>query len=152
MDQQGELRYTRNGAFTLNGQGDLSTLNGMTVLDNANMPINIVGTTFSVSENGNVYSDGEFVSKLGLVEFDNPAMQLERVSKNAMRPVDPNIAPSPAIDTTIRQRMLEGSNVNTVDSMVELIKISRQNELNSKMVTSIDETLGKAVNEIGRVS
>jgi flagellar basal-body rod protein FlgF len=152
QDEEGNVRYTRNGAFTLNGSGELCTLNGMRVLDDAQNLIVIDGEDFTVNEKGTIFTDGQYVAQLGIVEFSNPALQLQRVSKNLLMPVTPDIYPNVAVNTGIKQGMLEGSNVNTIDGMVELIKINRHNELNSKMLTSVDETLSKAVNEIGRVS
>ena len=52
---------------------------------------------------------------------------------------------------SVAQGMLEGSNVNVVDSMVKMILIQKQYDSSAKAVSSIDETLNKAVNEIGRV-
>lgn len=54
------------------------------------------------------------------------------------------------MDTNIRQGFLEMSNVNIIDEMVKMIEISREFEANQKLLHAADETLSKAVNEIGR--
>lgn len=51
----------------------------------------------------------------------------------------------------VTQGYLEMSNVNMVTEMVDMIAISRAYETNQKMVQAIDQTLDKAVNEIGRL-
>ncbi len=51
----------------------------------------------------------------------------------------------------IAQGALEESNVNLVDEMVNMLSVMRAFETNQKIVQSIDETLGKAANEIGSV-
>lgn len=43
------------------------------------------------------------------------------------------------------------SNVNMVTEMVDMIAVTRAYETNQKMVQTIDQTLDKAVNEIGRL-
>ena len=54
-------------------------------------------------------------------------------------------------DVTVNQGYLEMSNVNMVTEMVDMIAVTRAYETNQKMVQTIDQTLDKAVNEIGRL-
>ena len=56
-----------------------------------------------------------------------------------------------ASDAEIEQGALETSNVNVVNEMVNMITIQRAYEAGQKVITSIDETLDKAVNNAGRV-
>lgn len=56
-----------------------------------------------------------------------------------------------ATDGEIEQGVIETSNVNVVDEMVNMITIQRAYEAGQKVITSIDATLDKAVNEVGRV-
>ena len=51
----------------------------------------------------------------------------------------------------IRQGMLEDSNVNAIEEMVKLINAVRDFETNQRSILSQDETLDKAINEIGKV-
>ncbi len=54
-------------------------------------------------------------------------------------------------NVTVRQNTLEKSNVNVTSEMVNMMTIMRNFESNQKVVQAIDETLGKAVNEVGTV-
>ena len=56
-----------------------------------------------------------------------------------------------ASDATIEQGALETSNVQVVSEMVNMITIQRAYEAGQKVITAIDETLDKSVNEVGRV-
>ena len=56
-----------------------------------------------------------------------------------------------ATDAKIEQGVLETSNVNVVNEMVNMITIQRAYEANQKVITSIDSTLDRAVNNVGRV-
>lgn len=55
------------------------------------------------------------------------------------------------IEDEVKQGFLEMSNVESVDEIVKLIEIARQFESNQRVLHAADETLSKAVNEIGRV-
>ena len=54
-------------------------------------------------------------------------------------------------DAQIEQGIIESSNVNVVSEMVEMISVSRAYQAGQKMINAIDETLGKAVNEVGKI-
>jgi flagellar basal-body rod protein FlgG len=51
----------------------------------------------------------------------------------------------------IKQYSLEKSNVNITREMLEMMSVMRTFETNQKIIQSLDETLGKAANEIGRI-
>ena len=55
------------------------------------------------------------------------------------------------VAVTVRQSALEKSNVNIANEMVNMMTIMRNFESNQKVLQAIDETLGKAVNEVGSV-
>ena len=56
-----------------------------------------------------------------------------------------------ATDAKVEQGVLETSNVNVVNEMVNMITIQRAYEANQKVITSVDSTLDRAVNNVGRV-
>ena len=51
----------------------------------------------------------------------------------------------------VAQGALETSNVNTVTEMVALIENMREFEADQKVIRALDDTLGGAVNQVGRV-
>jgi flagellar basal-body rod protein FlgG len=145
------IRYTRNGSFTRNGMGDLVTLQGYKVLNTERSPINLdEATDFSVSAAGKVYVDGKEYAKLSIVDFENKRTELGREGYNLYYS-KVNTEPQQAVNAAIKQGFLESSNISVVDSMVEMIRFQRNYEANQKSVTSEDETLQKAVNDVGRV-
>jgi len=145
------VRYTRNGSFTRNGMGDLVTLQGYRVLGEGGLPINLdEESEFSVSEAGKVYANGKEVGKLSIVDFADKRTELGREGHNLYY-TKPNVEPQQALKTTVKQGFLESSNVSVVDSMVEMIRFQRNYEANQKSIQSEDETLTKAVNDVGNV-
>jgi flagellar basal-body rod protein FlgG len=145
------IRYTRSGSFTRNGMGDLVTLQGYKVLAEDRTHINLdEAADFSVSAAGKVYADGKEVAKLSIVDFTDKRTELGREGFNLYYSKT-GAEPEKALNATVKQGFLESSNVSVVDSMVEMIRFQRNYEANQKSVHSEDETLQKAVNEIGRV-
>ncbi len=144
-------RYTRNGGFALNTSDELVTLNGFRVLDDGGSPIQAAGKNIHFSEDGGVLVDGERVAKLGVVEFSNRA-SLQAQGDSLFANGDPAFNyPMPSAQAGLKQGFLEGSNVDVVSSMVQMIAYHRNYEADSKMVRAIDDTLAKAVNEVGKV-
>jgi flagellar basal-body rod protein FlgF len=142
-------RYTRAGSLTRNASGELVTLGGSPVLDKDGARIVIQGKDLQIGSDGFLSVDNKPLAQLMVVDFADKA-GMRRIGGNLWEANAPSEA-APGKDFRIRQGYLEGSNVNTVDSMVELIRYQRNYDANQKVVHSIDETLQKAVNEIGRV-
>lgn len=139
-------RYTRSGAFVLNQDGYLTDGSGNYLLGE-NGPIYVGGTDFSVDISGNVQTDGQTADRIRVVSFDD---------NGALRKQGGNLfytgaAPIAGGNYEIRQGFLESSNVEIGREMVDMISIYRTYETNQRMLTMIDETVGKAVNEIGRL-
>jgi flagellar basal-body rod protein FlgG len=145
------IRYTRSGSFTRNGMGDLVTLQGYKVLSEDKTTINLEESTeFSVSAAGKVYANGKEIAKLSIVDFVDKRNDLGREGFNLYYSKT-GVEPERALNATVKQGFLESSNVSVVDSMVEMIRFQRNYEANQKSVQSEDETLTKAVNDVGRV-
>lgn len=143
--------YTRSGDFHVDGQGYLVTDSGDKVLCKNNAtnkvePLFIGDGKLEVDKTGNISINGENKYKLNTVDFAD-YKTLKKVGDNmfeAANPID-NAA------VTVRQSALEKSNVNIANEMVNMMTIMRNFESNQKVLQAMDETLGKAVNEVGTV-
>ena len=144
-------RYTRDGDFTVTRDGYLVTKDGDYVLAEGGNRIQIPDANLVkiiVNEMGEIYSGNNYVAKLQLVDFQSYDA-LSSYGENMYEAVDGAVQ-TPA-QAKVTQGYLEMSNVNMVTEMVDMIAISRAYETNQKMVQAIDQTLDKAVNEIGRL-
>ncbi|MBQ8982389.1 MAG: flagellar hook-basal body protein [Lachnospiraceae bacterium] len=145
------IRYSRDGAFTVTTDGFLVTKDGDYVLGQNNQRIQIPGAQtaqVSIDTLGNIYADENFVARLQIVDFDNyEGLTLYGENQYDALPV----AGIRAGDAYVRQGYLEMSNVNVINEMVTLITVSRAYETNQKMMQTIDSTLDKAVNDIGKL-
>ncbi|KXG77972.1 Flagellar basal-body rod protein FlgG [Fervidicola ferrireducens] len=142
----GELFYTRDGSFTVDGEGFLVTKEGHYVMGESG-PVNLGGgTKIVVNTEGEIYLDGRMVDRLRVIAFPQNAF-FEKIGDNLFRVQG---QPSES-NAQIIQGALERSNVNAVSEMVNLISAFRSYEANQRMITAHDETLAKAVSEIARI-
>jgi len=142
------VRYTRDGAFTLNANGDLVTQAGYQVLGR-NGPINIQGGEFEVDEKGGVFADKVQVDTLRTTDFPQP-YQLTKIGDNLFEPSDANVREIFAADAKIMQGYIEESNVEIVREMVQMIESLRNYESYQKTIQSIDESI-QQINDAGMV-
>lgn len=159
-NKEGEtsIKYTRDGAFKLTSDGYLVTTDGDHVL-NATGALNSdagegswvrIDPTqdFQIDKLGIITQNGAAVGTVGLVDVDN----YDYISKYGENLYDlENGGNIIASEGEIEQGVLETSNVQVVSEMVNMITIQRAYEAGQKVITAIDGTIDKAVNDVGRV-
>lgn len=142
-------KYTRDGSFTLNVDGYLVTKDGDYVLDEEGRHIKLDPLSDArIDENGTIFQNDQRVTTIGLEDFED-YNYLEHYGENYYQPVEG--ATMIESDAKVFEGYLEASNVQVVSEMVELISATRIYESNQKVIQTIDETLDKAVNQIGKV-
>lgn len=148
------IGYTRNGAFRQDQEGYIVNSDGYRVLDDSDSEIEIPEGTreIQIDERGGVYAIVEGndtpqqVGVFGLASFVNPA-GLEKLGGSIYLPTTASGEPQEGTAGTdgfglIRQKFVEGSNVQVVEEMVKMITAQRAYELNSKMIQTTDEIMG----------
>ncbi len=141
----GGERYTRNGAFTLDQDGYLTTSEGNYVLGQKGR-IKVAGDEVTVDKQGQISVDGTVVDQFRLVSF-NDTQQLMKQGDSLFN----GGQPVAGFNGQVIQNAVEASNVNPVTEMVDLITIMRAYEANQKMIQAHDQTLGQAINEVAKV-
>ena len=148
----GQLGYTRAGNFTRSPEGQLVTSQGYAVLPQINIPEG--STAISISADGTVSAvvagttEATQLGQITVAAFANPA-GLQPAADNFLKetgasgPAQIGIAGEGGRGN-IRQGMLEGSNVNIVEELVDMIECQRAYEINSKMISAVDEMLRNA--------
>ncbi|MCX6639263.1 MAG: flagellar hook-basal body protein [bacterium] len=147
------VAYTRDGRFQLNAQGELVTNSGYRVLSEGgsvsfpegNLKIGPAGELFITDPDTPTQ---RVLDRLKVVAFSDPS---------ALGPWQGGLLVSKQEPQSIQNPRLavgyyEGSNVNPVSQMVDMIMLARLYEASSKSIQTQDGTLGKAVNDVGRVS
>ena len=154
MQPNGEIAYTRAGAFKLDSEGRIVTSDGFPIEPELSVPWDsksiYVGTdgTVSVLEAGQ--TEPVQIGNIQLAKFVNPA-GLQSIGRNLYLPTSSSgeaTTGTPGEDGfgTIAQGYLEMSNVSVVEEMVDMIIAQRAYEINSKAVQTADEMLQIANN------
>ena len=148
-DGSGEA-YTRDGAFTLDAEGRLTTEGGAAVQGDAGEIIldRSLGEP-AVAADGAISQNGATVGRLSIVRFDTLAA-LEKGGDGLYRNAS-NAAAVEATDARVRQGMLEGSNVNPILEITNLIEIQRAYESVTRMIEQTNDLSRRSVERLGRV-
>lgn len=150
------VKYTRDGAFVVNTQGYLVTKDGDFVLNMADARSGNVNGRIQVNPNleivvdefGNIYQNDQQVANLGFVDFED-YNYLAKYGENLYDLTDGGVIVES--NAKVEQGLIESSNVNVVSEMVDMIAISRAYQAGQKVINAVDETLDKAVNQVGAV-
>ncbi len=140
------VRFTRNGSFHPDADGFLAASDGSYVLGE-NGPI-LASGAMSVNQNGELFENGRYVDTLRVVDFVRP-YRLLKLSDSQYVLDDQTVESRSVEKGIVRQGFLEQSNVNAIREMVSMISVFRNFEAGSKALQMADETLGKAINEMG---
>ena len=124
------LRFTRNGRFMADGNGRLTDQLGNPIVGRDGRPV-------TVARDGTVDP-----AQLGTYDVQNARKVGEGLFSGA--------ATGPA-QASVRSGALEGSGVDAARTMVDMIASLRAFEAGQRVITTIDSTLQKAANEVGRV-
>lgn len=145
-------RYTRDGRFTTNPQGQLTTQSGNLVLDDGGGPLNIDPTLgpVNIGKDGTVSQGAVRVGKIAVVRPDNLA-SMAKDGDNLYRNTT-NTTLQAAPDAFVHQGMLEASNVQPVIEITKLIEVQRAYEGIAKMMDNTSELSRTAVERLGKTN
>ncbi|MCX8084651.1 MAG: flagellar basal-body rod protein FlgF [Calditerrivibrio sp.] len=143
------IRFTRDGAFSLNSNNELVNSSGYRVLSNNNQPIQLTGSNIIFLSTGEIMVDGVQLDRLNIVSFEDKT-KLQKTGRNLFAAID--TLPVEEANPLLMQGYLEGSNVNAVKEMVKLIEAHRGFETYQKVILTIDQLNEKASNEIARIA
>lgn len=149
LQPSGQLAYTRDGSFQLNAQGQLVTASGYPIQPAITIPTGAqsvtIGTDGTVSVQLPNQTTPTTVGKIQLANFINPA-GLEDQGGNLA--VETASSGPPTIGTpglsglgTLIQGSVEGSNVDVVQELVNMIQTQEAYEMDSRAVQTTDQML-----------
>lgn len=154
MQPDGEIAYTRSGAFKLNSDGKIVTSDGYPLEPAVTVPNNTISVTIGMDGTVSALKAGDVsptqIGTIEIAQFPNQA-GLSSIGRNLYL----KTAASGDVTTgtagkdgrgTITQGYLEMSNVSVVDEMVNMITAQRAYEINSKSIQAADEMLQLANN------
>ncbi|MBI3903659.1 MAG: flagellar basal-body rod protein FlgF [Nitrosomonadales bacterium] len=147
--QDGNEAYTRDGSFQLTTEGVLQTRSGLNVMSDSG-PITIPeNTEVTIAKDGTIStvpstSQRNQVVTVGRIKLVNPPEnQMVRGDDGLFR-LKSGAATEADAAVTVVQSNIEGSNVNTVSAMVDMISLARQYDMQMKMLQSADNDAKQA--------
>lgn len=152
----GSTAYTRDGSFQLDSNGQIVTSNGYPLQPAITVPANTQSIT--IGSDGTVtatVAGSTTPTQIGTVQtanFINPA-GLQPIGQNLFQQTAASGAATtgtPGLNGlgTLQQGALEASNVNTVESLVNMIETQRAYEINSKAISTTDQMLQYVTNNL----
>jgi len=148
----GEVAYTRAGNLKLDQDGRLVTVDGMPIEPAVIVPQDATSVTIGADGTISVTQPGSGetmeLGQLQIARFANPG-GLQAMGRSMFRPTTASGQPlvvQPGQDGagTLAQGFLEGSNVEVVNEMIDLISSQRAYEINQRVIQASDEMLRKA--------
>lgn len=135
-------RYTRNGIFHLNQNGQIVDSSNRIVAGQAgpiSIPANTILSQISVSSDGSISDGTTAIGKFKLVDFKESESEFVAVGANCFKAPDGARPQSPE-NLTVKQGLQEASNVKMVDELVDMIMVSRLYEANMKFLSATRES------------
>ena len=148
----GKLAYTRAGNFSRSADGQLVTAQGYALQPAIQVPEDAASITVAGDGNVSVTTSASAtpteIGQITIASFANPS-GLQALGDNFLAETGASGAAQigaagDGVRGSIRQGMLEGSNVNVVEELVDMIECQRVYEINSKMISAVDEMLRNA--------
>lgn len=149
LQPDGSIGYSRDGAFQLDASGQMVTSNGFLLQPGITIPAD--AQSISISIDGTVSytqpatATPSVAGNIDLADFINPA-GLQPIGGNLY--VETAASGAPQVGAggenglgTIMQSAVEGSNVNVVGELVDMIEAQRAYEMNSKAISAADQML-----------
>lgn len=152
LDTPSGERYSRAGNFTIDAEGHLADGQGHKVQSAGGQPLAVGEGQVSIGEDGTVSVDGAAIGRVRVVEFAAPE-RLTRAGDNlfaASEAVSQQRAE--ATDTRVVQGRLEMSNVRLPVEMVQMMLGARAYEANQRMISTVDATLGRLIDQVAMPS
>lgn len=145
----GQSGYTRDGALKRSAEGLIVTSDGLAVAPDVTIPDDAL--SISINAEGEIYAyfdetaEGQLLGQFNLASFTNPK-GLEAIGGNLF--IETEASGAPNVSTagedglgTFRQGYLEGSSVDSVREVTELIEAQRGYEMNSKVISAVDQMM-----------
>lgn len=164
------VRFTRKGNLSLNRDGEIVTDQGYRVLSALNVAPEALrepaaadsfpkpeervlrvptNAKLTITKEGEILTKDGQVGALSIVEFQDKHALRKEGNSLYITPDETNVIRT-NIKTSVNQGFLEGSNVNAIEEMSELIKAHRHFESIQKAINAYDQISGKAANDIGK--
>ncbi len=149
----GETLYTRNGRMTINNERYLTLLSGERVQDDSGQDIQFDDdeTDIHIADDGTISTNNGEKAKLGIAKFANE-QDMKRRGSSLYETTQAPQETDDLTDISIRSKAFESSNVNTIESMVEMIDVLRAYQAADRTSSGYEDLREDAIKRLGRVN
>lgn len=143
-------RYTRNGHFRIDGQGQLTTSDGDPILDTGHgvITFNPDEKLIAIARDGSISTTAGVKGQLLLVDFQNKG-QLQRIGGSLFVTGE---TPQPVDHPVVQQGMIEESNVLPIIEMTTMVELLRAYNSTAQLIRQAEEMTQRAVHDLGGVN
>ncbi|MCG8506963.1 MAG: flagellar basal-body rod protein FlgF [Sphingomonadales bacterium] len=149
-NENGDTYYTRNGHFTLSNNGYLTTSAGYYLLDENGNRIAIAAedSNLEFAGDGSLSTRDGVLTKITVVDFPD-TQNLKKIGDTLFQT---DQAPTPSEGARLAQGMIEGSNVNPIHEVTEMIDVLRSYQSTERMLNNYQEMRQRAITDLGKVN
>ncbi len=140
-DGDGNIRYTRNGSFELNKDGELVNKLGYLVLDDRGQSIQLGKGEAIIGEDGSITIEGIEQGKIGVWDGTFGKLSGTEFTSNDAQPMS---------DPELKPKAIEGSNVNPIETMVGMISLNRSFELSQRSIIQQDDLTQRLIQSLNQ--
>lgn len=150
------VRYTRSGALQIDGTGRLVTKEGFPILkegqnDPTQRTIQLATPNLTIAQSGDIFDGGNNVGRIAVSDFA-VLDDLQKVGNSQYElKANAGSGPVPAREFRVQQGFTEGSNVNVVEEMTDMITANRVFEATQQAIKAEDQMDDKLINQVGKV-
>ena len=145
----GREAYTRAGNFKLGTEGYLLTQSGQSVLDKNGTAIQLPAGQITAGQDGSLRVNGAEVAAFGLMSIMDSS-KLTRIGNAMLTTAEDNLAVA-GKEAVVRQMAVEGSNVNPILAMTEMVSTTRDFEATMKIIEQFNKQSGQLNTQVGLV-
>jgi flagellar basal-body rod protein FlgG len=136
----GQTVLTRNGSFQANANGQIVTQEGDQLVPPIQLPRGVDPSTITIAKDGTVSSAGRALGQLQLVTVPAPT-GLQAIGNGYFAPTAASGGIRRATTATVQQGMIEASNVDLADAMVDMMDAQRSYSMASKAIHMQDQMM-----------
>jgi flagellar basal-body rod protein FlgF len=147
----GETLYTKNGHMQVGSDGRLVTPSGNAIEDVNGNDIVLTGDprSITIARDGTISGSQGPIARLSVVEFaPEDEQSIEKVGDSLFRT---QAQPQPATGSEVLQGMIEGSNVEPIQEMTQMMEISRAYQNTARMLDQYQDMQNQAIERLGKV-
>lgn len=142
------VAYTRSGSFSLDDEGYLCLGGQGRILGKDGEPIQLITDKISADKNGNLYNEsGSWLGQIGVYTFQDNS----KLTRNDQDLFVSNTQPTLSNDAVVHYKSLEGSNVDLMSQMVDMMSAERAYQSAAQVTKMYDQVMSKVTTEVGKV-